>query len=65
MSLLQSYKDAGNLFYGNQTGDMLYEFAEELCSIAFDDRISPEIPIILTTAQSAYNQYAGSQSVSA
>lgn len=56
---LQQYKDAANLFYGNNTGDVLYGFLEKLCSEAFENTISPEIPIILTTAQSAYNRFEG------
>lgn len=59
MSLLQQYKDAANLFYGNNTGDALYGFLERLCAEAFNNEITAEIPIILTTAQSSYNRFSG------
>lgn len=57
--MILQYKQAANLFYGNRVGDTLYGFAEKLCKIAFDDAISAEIPIILTTAMSPYNQFGG------
>lgn len=56
---IQLFKDATNLLYGNNTGDVLYEFAEEMCINAFDSTISPLIPIILTTAISPYNRFGG------
>lgn len=59
MHPLQKYKDAANLFYGNNTGDVLYGFAEQLCAEAFNSEITAEIPIILTTAQSSYNRFGG------
>ena len=56
---LKAYKEAANLFYGLGTGDLIYDFAQNMCREAFDGAISPEVRIILTTAQSAYNQSYG------
>ena len=53
------YRDALNLLYGGNIGDTLYDFANELCEKSFDNKISPEIPIILTTAMSPYNRFSG------
>lgn len=55
---LYKYKNAANLMYGGNTGDLLYSFLEEVCSKSFDNIISPEIRIILTTAMSPYNRFS-------
>lgn len=57
--MILQYKNALNLLYGDNAGDLLYGFAEELCDKAFNNEISPEIPIILTTAMSPYNRSGG------
>lgn len=53
------YKDALNLLYGDNIGDVLYGFTKQLCAKSFNDKIASEIPIILTTAMSPYNQFGG------
>ncbi|NQZ75050.1 MAG: hypothetical protein HRT61_02915 [Ekhidna sp.] len=57
--MILQYKNALNLLYGGKIGDILYDFAIELCEKSFKNKISPEIPIILTTAMSPYNRFAG------
>jgi len=57
--MIQNFKNAANLFYGENLGDLMYGFLQELSERAFDNKVSAEVPIIMTTAQSAYNQSAG------
>lgn len=56
---LMNYIDAASTFYGNETANAIYTFADNVCRNAFDNRISAELPIILTTAMTAYNRFSG------
>jgi hypothetical protein len=54
--MILHYENALNTLYGGNIGSVLYPFAERLCREAFKNEISPEVPIILTTALSPYNR---------
>jgi hypothetical protein len=57
--MIQDFKNAANLFYGERLGDLMYGFLQELCEKAFNNKVSAEVPIVMTTAQSAYNRFSG------
>ena len=57
--MIEEYKAALNLLYGENCGDTIYDFVDKLCTHAFDNKISPEVPIILTTAMSPYSRFSG------
>ncbi len=57
--MIQDFKNAANLFYGESLGDLMYGFLQELCEKAFNNKVSVEVPIVMTTAQSAYNRFSG------
>ena len=59
MTLHKKYELALNILYGGNIGTVLYGFARKFCKVSFDNKISPEIPIILTTAMSPYNRFDG------
>lgn len=57
--MIQDFKNAANLFYGDNLGDLMYDFLQELSEKAFNNQVNAEVPIIMTTAQSAYNRFDG------
>lgn len=50
--MIQDFKNAANLFYGENSGDLMYGFLQELCEKEFNNEVSAEVPIVMTTANS-------------
>jgi len=56
---LKKYIQSASVFYGPETAHKIYSFADNVCKFAFDYKLTPNLPIILTTAMSSYNRFSG------